>query len=284
MSLILDRREAVDKYGAPTELFKALKRYDVDVISDLELDDGDLMFSGNGANGDCLVGVERKRPGDLANSMKDRRLVGKQIRGMWKVYDYCFLIVEGVWRPGPGGEVEELRGKDFRPLYANHDRYAVNYRQLAAFINSLSLRSCHERTGEPLRIIRTSNPRHTAAEYVALYLGFTEKTWDQHHAHDQIYTEVSLPKRQGFGPAKKVTPTWKMLAQLNGIDRKAEQASEHFRSMRDAVLAGLSVKLRKQIEEYFETNPKAALKAWMEVKGIGKKLAEDAVRVLAEGE
>ena len=279
MCLLIDRRESLRPAGK--ELLAALRRYDIELSTDLTLEYGDAMFAGNGESGECFVGVEHKRLGDLITSMKDRRLSGHQLRGLWKAYDYVFLFAEGIWRPGPGGEIEELGTSGWKTFFSARDKYAVSYRQLAAYLHSLSLRSKHPQTGEPLRVVRTQNPRETAAQYAALYLGFTEKTWREHHAHDEIYTEITQPKRMGL-VQKKVTTAWKMAAQIPKIDRIAEQVAEHFGTVRAMALAGLSERMMALVERYFAEHPDAAAKAWRAVDGIGRERAEAAVRAFTE--
>lgn len=286
--LILDYRE--QNRPAGRELISALRRYDIDT-SLTELAFGDAMFSGNGEHGspgEALIGIEHKRLSDLVNSMKDRRLSGHQLygpdhrSGLLGSYDYVYIFVEGVWRPGPGGEIEELGTSGWKPFFASRDRYSVNYRQVAAFIHSLELRARTIESGEPIRVVRTQNPRETAAQYVALYKSFTEKTWAEHHAHDQIYTEVTQPKRAGLTQMKKVTVPWRMAAQIPGIDRRAEDIAAHFGTVRRMALAGLSDRLLALIDQYFVEHPKAAVKAWQAVRGIGKERAELAVRAFTE--
>lgn len=255
--LILDRRE-------PDDLVSAVRHLGVEVsVSELEF--GDCAFAGNGENGDCMVGVERKKLDDLINCMRDRRLSGHQLRGLWQAYDYVWLCIEGVWRPGPAGEIEQLRGREWRAYFSSRDRHAVSFRQLAAFQDSLTLRS-RSATGEPLRIIRTQGVRETALRYAALYSGFVEKKWSDHHAHDQIYCpEPTMPKRGGRAGLvqEKVTVAWKIAAQLPGLDGKR----------------GLCA------AKYFKT-PRAMANAnetdWQAVEGIGPKLAAGAVKAMTE--
>lgn len=261
MCLVIDRRESSRPAGK--DLISYLRRYDIE-LAEMELDFGDAMFGGHGERGDCTVAIEHKRLADLVTSMKDRRLAGHQLRGLWQTYDYVFLVVEGTWRPGPGGEIEELRGKEWRPFFGSRDRLAVNYRQLVSYLNSLSLRSKSPDTGEPLRVIRTNNPRQTAAEYAALYYGFTEKEWSAHHAHDQIYTEITLPTRRVGLVAPKITTLWKMAAQIDGIDRKAEAVAKFFKTPQNMANAGE--------------------KEWRRIDGVGIKIARQAVKVMQEEE
>jgi ERCC4-type nuclease len=279
MCLILDRRESSRPAGR--ELISLLRRYDLELSTEMELEFGDAAFLGNGESGETMIGIEHKRLSDLIASMKDRRLSGYQLRGLWQQYSYVFLFVEGCWRPGSGGEIEELGPNGWRPFVGSRDRLSVNYRQVIAYLNSLSLRSRHPDTGEPLRVIRSQSPRETAAQYAALYFGFTEKRWDEHHAHDQIYTEVSVPKRAGL-TQKRVTVPWRIAAQIPGIDRNAENVVEKFRTVRGMVLAGLSASVRKMVERYYEEHPGIAEKAWREVRGIGEERARQAVKALRE--
>lgn len=258
--LLIDRRE--NDRAAGRELISCLRRYDIELATDIELN-CDAMFQGNGEHGECLVGIEHKRLSDLITSMKEKRLAGLQLPRMQKTHDYIYVFAEGVWRPGPGGEIEELRQGGWRTFYGKRDRYSVNYRQVSAFLNSLQMTVRAEATGEPVRVVRTQNPRETAAQYAAIYLWWTEKRWDQHHTNGQIYTEVTLPKRTGF-VQKKVTVAWKMAAQIPGIDRGAEQVARHFKTPKAMALAGV--------------------KEWMEVEGIGKVRAEAAVKAFTEEE
>ena len=255
MCLLLDRRESLRPAGR--DLITHLRRYDIDLSVDLELEFGDAAFSGYGESGEALIGIEHKRLSDLVAGMKDHRLSGHQLRGLWQHYDYVFLFVEGCYRPGPGGEIEELGTNGWRTFVSSRDRCSVNFRQVSAYLNSLSLRSRHPLTGEPLRVIRSQAPRETAALYAALYFGFTEKTWDQHHAHDQIYTEVSAPRRAGL-TQKRVTFPWRVAAQIPGIDRNAEKVAEHFKTVRAMTLAGLSETMRGMVERYYEEHPGVA--------------------------
>ena len=90
--ILIDRREN-------NGILQLVQRLDVDAM-ETELEYGDCCFSGSGPDGQCVVGIERKRIDDLINSMKDRGCPGIRSRGMSKAYDFMFLVVETVWRPG----------------------------------------------------------------------------------------------------------------------------------------------------------------------------------------
>lgn len=242
------------------------------------LEYGDCMFEGSGENGSCVVGVERKRLQDLVNSMVERRLSGSQLRGMYKTYDYIFLVAEGIWRRGKGGEIEELRGREWRPFFSASTKRAVMYRQLAAYLTTLELRG-------GVRVRRTERASDTAALYVDLWHWFNDKDWAEHRSHDQIYTAISLPGARGKGGMQRVVQRepgvlWKMAAQLPGLDRKAEGVADHFQSVRNMALAGLDPSIRRMVDEWLERNRKAAIKEWMRIPGVGKGIAETAVQCI----
>jgi ERCC4-type nuclease len=67
----------------------------------VELEFADFAFTGNGPDGPVRVGIERKQIQDLVDSIKTGRLWGHQIPGMIKLYDYSYLVVEGVFKPQP---------------------------------------------------------------------------------------------------------------------------------------------------------------------------------------
>jgi ERCC4-type nuclease len=242
--LVIDDRE----YGMLAET----KRYSIPA-TEQRLDFGDCMFEGYGENGHCLVGVERKKLQDLINSMRDRRLAGLQLAGMHRAYDYSFLVAEGIWRRGQNGEIEELRGRDWRTFYTG--RTPVMYRQLMSFLTTLELKG-----GVMLR--RAERPTDTAGVYADLWHWFNDKEWREHTSHDQIYAAISPPQRSGkvgFS-SKEPSVLWKMAAQLPGIDRRAEAVADHFKS----VLAMAS----------------ADEKEWRKVPGVGKIIAQSAVAVI----
>lgn len=246
---------------------------------------GDCAFVGNGPDGPCEIGCERKKLSDLINSMKDRRLSGAQLRGMWQTYQYVFLFTEGQWRPGPGGAIEEMRydprSKKYawQPFYRNgcaSDRYAISYNQIMGYLTGLELRG-----GVVWR--RTRDVKETAAQYVALWHNFNDKQWSQHHAHDQVYcgdlpakahgsnwgrphdhdTEYVKPGR-GRAMITQENPTtlWRMASQLPGVDRRAEKVAAHFGTVRAMA--------------------NATEEEWREVDGVGPKISKAVVRAITE--
>ena len=242
---------------------------------------GDIMFEGSGEWGPAMVGCERKKLSDLISSMKDRRLSGHQLRGMWKAYDYVYLFAEGIWRPGAGGEIEEPRQNwktkrtEWTPLYDRAGKHAVSYAQVDAYLNSLALRS-RGPNGEPVRVKRTSSPHETATCYVALYNGF-QKPWHQHHAHDQVHCTAITPKKgHGSGWGREhghaastggrqgvqqrdapddPTTLWMMAAQLPGVDSRARLVAQHFGTV--AAMVAATEEEWRQLDGFGEVRARA---------------------------
>jgi ERCC4-type nuclease len=244
--LILDDRE-------PRDLLEELKKQDIDVCQ-TRLEFGDCCFEGLGPSGSCLIGIERKRLSDLISSMRDKRLSGHQLRGMRISYEYLYLFVEGVWRPGGGGGVEELRGRDFRPVISA--RKPASYRQVDNFLSGQELRG-----GVIVR--RTGSVRETATQWADLYHNF-QKSWDKHNSHDAVYAPDPNEGRKGgrvrFNTTE-ATYCFKFAAQLPGIDHViAQRVAEHFGS--------------------FWAASNAPVKEWLKIKGVGKVIAETARQVI----
>ncbi len=240
-----------DRVGSK-ELMRYFLPFDVRVES-TRLEFGDACWAGSGPHGDCMIGLERKRIRDLVNSIRDRRLSGHQLPGLMESYEFVYLIVEGFYRPGLHGELEEGRGGGmWRPL-------GPMYREIDNHLSTLELKC-----GVIVR--RTATPTETAAVIVDLYKWWTEKSWDQHRSHHQIHsiTPQSLAHgrklsfiapeqeiRRKYGP--KAVDVWHMAAQLDGLDTKAELVAAHFRTP------------RKMME--------ATISDWLQIPGIGPVLA-----------
>lgn len=302
--IFLDRRE-------PEELASAIRRLGVEVVwgAHVTFEAGDIVFEGNGERGPgAMVGVERKKLGDVIESMKNRRLSGRQLREMHKLYDYSYLLTEGLWRPGSSGEIEHwawakkrvpgtgpgtgkltkwFRKQEWTAYYGRQDEKSVNYRHLAGYLHSLALRS-RSPQGEPLRWIRTASLDETAAQIVSLYNGFTKKSWHEHHAHDQLYDGLP-PKRHGGEWAEEhghdvdgrgrwelenPNTAWRWAAQLPGIARKGQELAKYFGTGEEMVLAGLDAELKKRVLRWFALHPERRVRAWQDALGVEKGTAK----------
>jgi hypothetical protein len=245
--LLIDRRER--------EIPDDLKHFDIP-FTVTELEFGDCMFEGNGPDGTVVVGCERKKLGDFIQSMKDRRLSGHQLRGMSTSYDFIYLFIEGIWRPGRHGEIEELRGRDWAPFYSRGDEFgqgngrsAISYRQVIAYRTSI------ETIGN-IVVERTMSSFETAANYSAIY-HWWQKPWADHKSYDQVHCTNNLPAKghgsawtkphthdeefdQAMRPRGRATlmkelpsTLWRSASQLPGIDTRAKLVVDHFETVRE---------------------------------------------------
>lgn len=225
---------ALDKRAGSIELAPHLAAYDVPVEVGM-LDSADVQFIGQG---DMVnVGVECKTIGDLVNSMRSGRLSGFQLGRMCESYDYAFLLIIGAWRPGPGGELLYLRGRDWRPITDGHN--SVLYRALQAYRFTLGHRA-YTTAGNLIQIDRVGDYREAAAWVVSLYKWF-EKPLEQHRSHEAIYQRDgrSSPNDGGHKPKsfirRPVGDLERFLHTIDGIDSAAKFLANRFESMDNLV-------------------------------------------------
>jgi ERCC4-type nuclease len=226
-----------------------------------KLDFGDLAFEGNGPQGRCAIVIERKQIADLIASIQSRRLSGHQLPGMADTYDYCYLIVEGVWRPGPEGEMqlgyggmqdEKTFGGSWRPVHGR----SILYRAVDNYLSTLELHAglIYRRTLDALETVHT---------IVDLYHWWNDKQWMEHSSHLGVYApgEPKLGRGRKLNLVRReISLAEKWAMQLDGIDTKAQAAAKHFgsaRALADAVEAD-----------------------WIAIRGIGKPTAQQVVRAI----
>src|SRR3990167_4424401 len=210
----------VDDRGHEPPLIPYFHPYGVEVES-VTMESSDILFAGNGPNDTCTIAIERKRIGDLASSIRSKRLSGFQIDGLME-FDYPMIVVEGIYRPQKGtGVLEVMRNGGFKTHRVGST--PMMYSEVSGFLWNIQF-MCG------IRVFRTMSPDETAACCVSLYHWF-EKPWDKHKAHKGIYAPV--PERNGDGHKagmvrRKPSLAVKIAAQLPGVDQKAWQVGEYF--------------------------------------------------------
>ena len=215
MSILLDDRE--------TDMEPHLARFGLPVTV-ARLDFGDLAIQSCDGR---LIGYERKRLSDLINSMKDRRLSGFQLKGMYSLYDRVELVVEGVWRAGDGGVIEIPNGRagSWQTLYTQgYDRTGISYRQVDSYLYSLT-----ECGG--VYVWRTGSTSETAHLYASRY-HWWQKQYHLHKAHDVLFTNEPSAQRRGAITLHQGDPNAVTLlaAQIPGLDAKAWDVGKWFAS------------------------------------------------------
>jgi ERCC4-type nuclease len=202
-----------------------------------------------------VVGVERKRIRDLLNSMESGRLAGHQLRGMFAAYEHVYLLVEGIYRPGTDGVLEEMVGSTAGAAHGHAWRTvrlrgskAYMYRDVDNYLNSLS-------TTAPIRVKRSSNLAESAHILSDLYW-FWSKEWADHSSLKVIY-DAPPPTALLFTP----TLVRRVANQLPGIGWERSGAVSHkFTSVIEMVEASVS--------------------RWAEIPGIGKGIAAKVYQAL----
>jgi hypothetical protein len=219
--IIIDSRE-------DGRIASELSRFDFPVHT-IHLDHGDACWSGSGPSGPVLVGFEHKRLTDLIACIKDRRLTGSQLVGMWTTYDRVEIVIEGVWRPSPQGTIEVLssRGAGWEPLFFKRD--AINYAQVDGYLQSLS--ECGD-----VRIWRTSTVQETAHLYASRY-HWWQKAYHLHDSHRQIYSNDPEAQKRGKVVLHQgdPSPVCQVAAQFPGIDAKSWSVAEQYGSVYELV-------------------------------------------------
>lgn len=251
---------ALDYRTGSKELEPLFRDYGIQVeVKKLEF--GDLAFEGNGPQGRCAVVFERKVVSDLIASIQSRRLSGHQMPGMADAYDYCYLIVEGAYRPGPSGEMQVGQGSfqgdvTFGGRWTGgFGRRPLLYRAIDNYLATLELQA-----GVIFR--RTLSPVETVAVVVDLYHWWNDKLWNEHSSHLGVYAPavVKAGKSRLNLARRKVSLAEKWAMQLDGIDTKGQLVAEYFGSARAMANAD-------PLE-------------WAGINGIGKQTARQVVEAI----
>ena len=207
-------------------LLKEFRPFDT-LVEPVALPFGDFCFPGNGPDNEpVMVGIERKTIRDLVTSIRSKRLAGHQLGGMLDAYPHAaYLLVEGIWQPGRGGEVVIRGGKEWVPLTTGSQ--PISYREVDHFLATM------EESG--LRVHRTANMGETAAYIVSRYKWWNDKPYESHKAHMSIYAPAPektnhTGRRLGFRRPEQPNLVVRMAAQIEGIEGKAWKVGEYFKS------------------------------------------------------
>lgn len=223
-------------------------------VAKVTLEFGDFAFEGNGPDGvRYSIGFERKRIGDLQQSIESRRLSGHQLPGIATNYDYCYLMVEGIWRPNKDGLLEVMEGDAWV-------RTGFAYRALDNYLSSMELKA-----GMIYR--RTTSPYETVCQIVDAYRWWTDKDWEEHGAHEAVYAPVQAPSRKISFIPREIKLAEKVAMQLPGLDTKARYVAAHFKSMGELAQA--------PVEEWAKV-------VWKTRKGMPRRLGLASARKIVD--
>jgi ERCC4-type nuclease len=278
----------IDPRRGSGELAPYFKPYDVPVqLTQLELSNGDgtseslgdMAFFGNGVDADgeptgVAVGIERKRVGDLVQSMRSNRLSGHQLNGLCRHYAFVFILVEGLWRCGKGGVIEVPYRGTWKAM-SNGGKYVL-YREVDNYLTTLKLKAATE-AGNNLIVDYTGSATETAAHVVNLYKWFNDKSWDQHRSHETIYAPFE-PKRSGHKPTSRrsVGVTERMAAQIPGVGRGAKEIADYYGSPLSMTCGSADNWMAIETEQVLKDGTKRKVK-------MGLKRALRMVELMTEG-
>lgn len=249
------------------------KPYDVPVTL-TQLEFGDFAFYGNGPDNEAvMVGFERKVLSDMVTSMRDGRLSGHQLPGLFNgTYAVVHIVVEGVWRCGRGGLIETRFGKEWG-AYGRNKRGGkpVLFRELDGYLATLQYK-------RGVVVAYTGYPDQTAAYVVSRYKWWNEKVWEQHRSDEQIYapfvTTVGA-RRAGFGGGRTVPVVEKMIAQLVGVDAAAYSIARQYPTMESLMEASIPQLAATPIDQHgkggkrvVRLGAKKAESVWLQLRSV----------------
>ncbi len=178
---------------------------------------GDFCFAGNGPSGGVLIGIERKTVSDLVNSMLTGRLSGHQLIGMLEMYNYSYLLVEGVMRANPKNGIAEVpRGRRWFP--ANRGERLLRKDDIDKYLHTLSVMA-------GVIVWHTRTIKDSAQWISGLYKWWC-KDWNKHSSH--------LRHHRHFGTfsIRKPPLAVRVAAEFAGVGiRKANAAAKKFGSV-----------------------------------------------------
>lgn len=162
MLLYIDGREGSKQFAT---------KFNQEEVVVTHLDYADIMFTGNGPDGDWVIGIEYKKLDDVVQCIKSGRFTGTQLPGMMRTYDICFLLVEGIPKADDQGQLISYKGRNV--TY----RMGLPYQAYDNFLSSVSLFS--SLAGKPCIVKTVANERESVRVITDLYKLF-EKKWDEH--------------------------------------------------------------------------------------------------------
>ncbi len=215
----------------------------------------DVLFFGASDTGEPLrVGCERKKIGDMVNSIVGGRYLYQAQCAKESGIDILVLIVEGKLRPNPrDGLLETLSwGVDSRTfrrrLFYQPTKPAITYSRFDQYLTELDYLA-------GIIVKRAQSVQETANIIKALWDNFQTPP-SKHQSLHQIYS----------------APTDKILLTRPGLVQRVAKELHGIGWARSRAVAGRFKNVRGMVNASADT--------WQEVEGIGKKTAESVVREL----
>lgn len=211
----------VDSRAGSRDLVKPLaKVLGVDKVEETTLDFGDVAFTGRGVNDTPIdIGIEHKQLADIVACCRDGRFAGHQLPGMRKMYDFCWLMIEGQWSADAAGLITTYQGphRGWRPLpgkmrASEFEKHVLTFEMCGG-----------------VHVRYTNTRADSVRAIVDLYRWFTDKPMDMHTSHLAAHQPAVLGPVSDF---RRAVMSWP------GIGAKFSKAVEkRFKgNLKDAVM------------------------------------------------
>ncbi len=240
---------------------KDLKPYIPDSIL-VHLDSADASFEGEGPQGTVIsVGIERKRIGDLLNSIATGRLSAEQLPKMLDTYQYNYIVVEGVWRRDKHDDTLWISTDGGHTYKTPHGRQRWTMEGVYHYLSTLQVIV-------NIRLFQTRTARDTAHLITYLY-SWWQKPWEKHKSH------LALHKGQRL---------WNTPRELSFVDCTGITKPSLARRIA-AELPGVGVDRSRDVADYFIAKCtsvedavcymfEATEEEWRSIPGVGKVTAK----------
>lgn len=223
------------------------------------LDYGDIQIIGNGPDDrPVLVGVEIKTIDEIVDAMMgDTRFVGRQAEGMVTAYEVAWLLIQGdVWAAPSRELMCTDAAKRTHPAWRG--QRPMTYEAFQGWRRSV------EQVGIFTDVVPT---RRETAAWIASLWRWWQTPWDEHKSMKAIRTKPlhlnADPLTYFNSPLVHLRKMGVTTALARGIgSEKADAAATYFPSVEALI--------------------NADRKDWMQVNGIGKKLADAIVAGIEE--
>lgn len=204
------------------------------------LDFGDFSFIGNGPEQDVLcIGMERKTIPDFISSYTSGRFIGHQLPGLASVYNYIYILVEGVVKQDREGVMLQATKSGQWTTVNPGGNKTWMFKDYVKALQTISM-------VKNVQIINTFNASNTAAWVMAIY-DWWQKEWEDHTSYIGLYTGHELHFTM---PSTK----FKIATCINGVGpKRAKLVCAAFKTPAEMVMATYA--------------------QWASIKGIGPKIA-----------
>lgn len=205
------------------------------------LEAADVAFFGYGPDGPMTmpIGIEYKTAKEALQCMHSGRLVGEQLPKCSQLYRRVYLLIEGVYKEGPEGELLFQGWKDSRPVWNSYSK--ATYTQFDNWLNSVV------EVGQ-VHLKRSMDRVESAAQIYNLYRFWTK----EYESHKSL-----MKFSKGQEPTLLSKPSVKRMVA--------------------AQIPGIGYELSGRVADYFPNilaMVNAEEREWTSINGIGKTKAK----------